>query len=110
MIQIHSLEKTYHMGDNDIKALDGVSVGVERGEFAVVLGASGSGKSTLMNIIGCLDTCYNSGRYLLCGRDVSTLSGRALSHIRNEKIGFIFQGFNLIPTLTAQENIELPLI
>ncbi|MCL2036047.1 MAG: ABC transporter ATP-binding protein [Oscillospiraceae bacterium] len=96
------------MGDNEIKALDRVDVTVEKGEFAAILGTSGSGKSTLMNIMGCLDR-PSSGEYFLCGKDVSRLSGRALSFIRNEKIGFIFQGFNLIPMLTARENVELPL-
>jgi putative ABC transport system ATP-binding protein len=110
MIEIHSLEKTYRIGENDIKALDNVSVFVEEGEFAAILGASGSGKSTLMNIIGCLDVHYNGGEYHLCGQDVSKMSRRRLSMIRNCKIGFIFQGFNLVPTLTARENIELPLL
>ena len=109
MIRIHSLEKTYHIGENQIKALDKIDVTVEKGEFVAILGTSGSGKSTLMNIIGCLDK-PSSGEYYLCGQDVSRLSGRALSLIRNEKIGFIFQGFNLVPTLTARENVELPLI
>jgi putative ABC transport system ATP-binding protein len=96
------------MGNNLIKALDGVDVTVEKGEFCAILGTSGSGKSTLMNIIGCLDTA-SSGDYFLCGQNVSRLSGKSLSYIRNQKIGFIFQGFNLIPTLTALENVELPL-
>jgi putative ABC transport system ATP-binding protein len=109
MIKIRNIEKTYRMGDNTVKALDCVNVNVERGEFAAILGSSGSGKSTLMSIIGCLDKA-SSGEYFLCGQNVSKLSGRALSFIRNRKIGFIFQGFNLVPTLTARENIELPLI
>ena len=108
MLKLRSIEKVYHMGDNEIKALDRVDVTVEKGEFAAILGTSGSGKSTLMNIMGCLDR-PSSGEYFLCGKDVSRLSGRALSFIRNEKIGFIFQGFNLIPMLTARENVELPL-
>ncbi|MCL1881387.1 MAG: ABC transporter ATP-binding protein [Oscillospiraceae bacterium] len=110
MISIRSLNKIYLMGENVVKALDDVSVTIAQGEFAAILGTSGSGKSTLMNIIGCLDTRYNSGEYELCGQNVSKLSGRALSLIRNNKIGFIFQGFNLVPTLTARENVELPLI
>ena len=109
MIRIHSLEKVYRMGDNTIKALDRIDVTVKKGDFTAILGASGSGKTTLMNIIGCLDKA-SSGDYFLCGKNVSRLSGRALSLIRNEKIGFIFQGFNLIPTLTARENVELPLL
>ena len=109
MIKITSLEKVYHMGDTRVYALDNVSLTVARGDFTAILGTSGSGKSTLMNIIGCLDRA-SSGSYHLCGRDVSQLSGRSLSMIRNKKIGFIFQGFNLIPTLTARENVELPLV
>ena len=109
MIKIRSLEKVYNMGDNKIKALSQINISVERGEFVAILGTSGSGKTTLMNIIGCLDKA-SSGEYFLCGQNVSRLSGRALSFIRNEKIGFIFQGFNLVPSLTALENVELPLI
>jgi putative ABC transport system ATP-binding protein len=109
MIKIRSIEKTYRMGDNYVKALDNVDITVEKGEFAAILGASGSGKSTLMNIIGCLDKA-SGGEYFLCGQNVSRLSGRALSYIRNKKIGFIFQGFNLVSTLTARENVELPLM
>ena len=96
------------MGSNTITALDNIDVTVKKGEFCAILGASGSGKSTLMNIIGCLDKA-SSGEYFLCGQNVSKLSGKALSYIRNRKIGFIFQGFNLVPTLTALENVELPL-
>ncbi|MCL2632975.1 MAG: ABC transporter ATP-binding protein [Oscillospiraceae bacterium] len=109
MIKIRGIEKTYRMGDNLVRALDKVDIDVSQGDFAAIVGASGSGKTTLMNIIGCLDRA-SGGEYILCGEDVCKLSGRALSYIRNEKIGFIFQGFNLIPTLTARENIELPLI
>ena len=89
--------------------MDGVSLNVEQGEFVAIVGASGSGKTTLMNIIGCLDT-PTCGEYSLDGTDVSSLSGAQLSRIRSEKISFVFQGFNLIPTLTAMENVELPLI
>ena len=109
MLEIRQITKTYQMGNNLITALDNVDVSVKKGEFCAILGTSGSGKSTLMNIIGCLDKA-SSGEYLLCEQNVSRLSGRALSYIRNRKIGFIFQGFNLIPTLTALENVELPLI
>jgi len=108
MLQTRQLSKTYQMGSNTITALDNIDVTVKKGEFCAILGASGSGKSTLMNIIGCLDKA-SSGEYFLCGQNVSKLSGKALSYIRNRKIGFIFQGFNLVPTLTALENVELPL-
>ena len=93
----------------EVRALEGVSLDVEQGEFAAIVGASGSGKTTLMNIIGCLDT-PTCGEYSLDGTDVSSLSQRELSRVRSEKISFVFQGFNLIPTLTAMENVELPLI
>jgi len=109
MIRIRGLEKIYRMGDNEVRALDGVDIDVKAGEFAAIVGASGSGKTTLMNIIGCLDRA-SKGEYLLNGKDVGSLPGRSLSLIRNEKIGFVFQGFNLIPSLTARENVELPLI
>ena len=108
MIRINNLSKVYQMRGHSVSALDGVNVDIEKGEFVAVIGASGSGKSTLMNIMGCLDT-QTSGSYLLEGVDVSTLSQRQLSKVRSEKIGFVFQGFNLIPTLTALENVELPL-
>ena len=109
MIQITKLEKTYQNGNLKVDALRGVSLTVKDGEFVAVVGASGSGKSTLMNIIGCLDTA-TKGKYLLDGVDVAGLPEKRLSRIRSEKISFIFQGFNLIPTLTARENVELPLI
>lgn len=109
MIQITQLEKTYHSGNLKVEALRGISLTVNDGEFVAVVGASGSGKSTLMNIIGCLDTA-TAGKYLLDGVDVAGLHEKQLSRIRSEKISFIFQGFNLIPTLTAKENVELPLI
>lgn len=97
------------MGENCLHALSDVSFTIPEGEFAAIVGASGSGKTTLMNIIGCLDTATR-GEYFLDGRRISSLSQNELSIIRNEKIGFVFQGFNLIPTLTAAENVELPLI
>lgn len=90
-------------------ALDGISLQITEGEFVAIVGHSGSGKSTLMNILGCLDV-PSSGRYFLNGKDVSSLSGNELSQIRNQMIGFIFQGFNLIPNLDAQKNVELPLV
>lgn len=101
--------KLYKIGNQTVRALDGVSLDIDDGEYVTVVGASGSGKSTLMNILGCLDT-PSSGSYFLGGRDVSTLSDSALSDIRSKEIGFIFQSFNLIPSLTALENVELPLL
>lgn len=110
MIAIRNLTKVYSSSaGQEVRALDGVSLNVESGEFVAVVGASGSGKTTLMNIIGCLDT-PTEGEYSLDGTDVSGLSGAQLSRVRSEKISFVFQGFNLIPTLTALENVELPLI
>ncbi len=109
MIRIKEIYKDYQMGENCLHALSDVSFTIPEGEFAAIVGASGSGKTTLMNIIGCLDTATR-GEYFLDGRRISSLSQNELSIIRNEKIGFVFQGFNLIPTLTAAENVELPLI
>lgn len=108
-IQIDDLYKIYNPGEGEVRALDGVSLTVERGEFVAIVGHSGSGKSTLMNMLGCLDE-PTMGRYLLEGEDVSLLPDGKLSIIRNRHIGFIFQGFNLIPGLTALENVELPLL
>lgn len=109
LIRIEDVYKIYHPGENEIRALDGVSLTVSEGEFAAIIGHSGSGKSTLMNILGCLDI-HTSGRYYLKGKDVSRLSDDRLSEIRNREIGFIFQGFNLIHNLDAAGNVELPLI
>ena len=109
MIQITNLSKTYRMGSNVINALNNISLHIKMHEFVAIVGPSGSGKSTLMNMIGCLDT-PTSGSYLLDGMEVSKLSDNALAEIRNQKIGFVFQGFNLIQKLTALENVELPLI
>lgn len=109
IIRISDVYKIYNPGPNEVRALDGVSLSVREGEFVAIVGHSGSGKSTLMNILGCLDT-PTSGSYLLEGRDVSRFDDRSLSDIRNRQIGFIFQGFNLIPSLSAQENVELPLV
>lgn len=109
LIELEKIQKIYHAGEVEVKALGGVSLRVERGEFVAIVGQSGSGKSTLMNILGCLDV-PNHGSYRLDGEDIFRLSDRALSVIRNRKIGFIFQGFNLISTLDARENVELPLI
>lgn len=108
-ICIEDVYKIYRRGENEVRALDGVSLSVESGEFLAIVGQSGSGKSTLMNVLGCLDT-PSSGRYLLEGEDVSTLSDRTLSEIRNRQIGFVFQSFHLIPGLDALENVELPLL
>ena len=109
LIQVKDLCKVYNPGENAVHALDHVDLTVEKGEFVAIIGQSGSGKSTLMNMLGCLDV-PTSGKYYLNGRDVSTLTDDEQSDIRNREIGFIFQGFNLISNLTAQENVELPLI
>ena len=101
--------KIYNPGENEVRALDHVSVTIDEGEFVAIIGHSGSGKSTLMNMLGCLDV-PSSGTYMLHGQNVSELDDDELSDIRNREIGFIFQGFNLIPNLTALENVELPLI
>ncbi len=109
LIEIDGLFKIYMQGENEVRALNGVSLMVKKGEFLAIVGASGSGKSTLMNMIGCLDA-PTYGSYTLEGENVSSLSDKELSFIRNRKIGFIFQGFNLITGLNAIENVELPLI
>ena len=109
LIEIKDVYKIYNPGENEVRALDGVSLTIDRGEFIAIVGQSGSGKSTLMNMLGLLDVC-TSGSYMLDGVDVSTMKDDELSSIRNEEIGFIFQGFNLIPSLTAQANVELPLV
>ena len=109
LIRLENLYKIYHPGPQEVRALDGVSLSVEAGEFVAIVGHSGSGKSTLMNMLGCLDTPV-SGAYFLEGRDVSRLRDDELSEIRNVQIGFIFQGFNLISGLDALENVELPLL
>ncbi len=109
LIHIEALVKTYKMGDSIVNALDHVSMTVEHGEFVAIAGPSGSGKSTLMNMIGCLDQ-PDSGEYSLEGQSVGKLRGNQLASIRNKKIGFIFQNFNLLARLTAYENVELPLV
>ncbi|SHJ58398.1 putative ABC transport system ATP-binding protein [Dethiosulfatibacter aminovorans DSM 17477] len=109
MIDIRDVRKTYYMGDIELEVLKGVSIKVEKGEFVSIIGPSGSGKSTLMNILGCLDL-PTKGEYYLDGKEISTYDENALANIRNEKIGFIFQKFNLLPKLNAFENVELPLI
>jgi len=110
LIDIKDLYKIYNEGkESEVRALDGVSLQIDRGEFVSIIGQSGSGKSTLMNILGCLDI-PTYGDYHLDGTDITELSDRQLAHIRNKQIGFIFQGYNLIPALNARENVELPLI
>ena len=109
LITIRDMCKIYNPGENEVRALDHVDLTIQENEFVAIIGQSGSGKSTLMNMLGCLDI-PTSGTYFLNGKDVSRLSDDELSDIRNREIGFIFQGFNLIPGLTALENVELPLI
>src|SRR5260370_32340318 len=107
VIQVKDIHKIYHLGETQVHALRGVSLEIKRGEFVAIMGASGSGKSTFMNILGCLDK-PSSGHYLLEGTDVSSLDKKQLAGIRNRKIGFVFQGFNLLARTTALENTELP--
>jgi putative ABC transport system ATP-binding protein len=109
VIEIRDLTRVYKVGGSEVRALDGISLDVKPGEFLAVMGPSGSGKSTFMNIVGCLDR-PTDGRYVLEGVDVSTLDRNARADIRNGKIGFVFQSFNLLPRTTALENVELPLI
>ncbi len=109
LIETVDLWKTYVMGDEEIHALRGVSIVIERGEYVAIMGPSGSGKSTLMNLIGCLDT-PSRGSYLLNGKEVALMNDDELAQIRNEEIGFVFQTFNLLPRATALHNVELPLI
>ncbi len=109
MIEISNMYKTYKMGSNEINALNNVSISIKKHEFVAITGPSGSGKSTLMNMLGCLDT-PTSGTYFLDGSEIEKLNDDQLADIRNLKIGFIFQGFNLLMKLTALENVELPLI
>ncbi len=109
LIEMKNITKEYSVGEIKIKALDNVSLQISKGEFVAITGQSGSGKSTIMNILGCLDK-PESGTYILNGQDVFRANGKKLSQIRNREIGFIFQSFNLISSLSAEENIELPLI
>lgn len=109
LIRVRDLCKVYNPGENEVRALDHVDLSIDKGELVGIIGHSGSGKSTLMNMLGCLDV-PTSGNYYLNGKDVSNMTDDELSDVRNMEIGFIFQGFNLIPNLTAKENAELPLI
>lgn len=109
LIETRDLWKTYAMGEEEIHALSGVSIQIERGEYVAIMGPSGSGKSTLMNLIGCLDT-PSKGTYLLNSKEVSTMNDDELARIRNEEIGFVFQTFNLLPRASALHNVELPLV
>ncbi len=109
LISVKDMCKVYNPGENEVRALDHINLTIDAGEYVAIIGQSGSGKSTLMNMLGCLDV-PTSGTYILNGRDVSCLSDDELSDIRNQEIGFIFQGFNLIPSFTAIENVELPLL
>lgn len=109
LIELKDAYKIYNPGENEVRALDGVDLCIDRGEFVAIVGQSGSGKSTLMNMLGLLDV-VTSGTYILDGKDINDMDDDELSAIRNQEIGFIFQGFNLIPSLTAKGNVELPLI
>ena len=109
LIQLENISKTYDAGENAVQALRGVDVAIAKGEFVAIIGPSGSGKSTLMHIIGCLDS-PSEGKYWLDGEDVATLTARSLARIRNQKIGFVFQTFNLLPRATILKNVELPLL
>ncbi len=108
VIRLENVHKIYRMGTQKVKALAGINISFRRGSFWAIMGPSGAGKSTMMNIVGCLDH-LTSGRYILEGRDISTLNDDSLSELRLRRLGFIFQSFNLIPQLTVQRNIELPL-
>lgn len=109
IIHLEGIRKSYFMGKNELEVLKGISLDVHRNEYIALMGPSGSGKSTLMNIIGCLDT-PSSGKYILNNRDVSKMEDNALAAVRNKEIGFVFQQFNLLPRLTALENVALPLV
>src|SRR6201988_5075063 len=109
VVKLGDVHKTYHTGDVDVHAVRGVSLEIHQGEFVALMGASGSGKSTMMNILGCLDR-PSRGKYSLDGADVSQFNRNELADIRNQKIGFVFQGFNLLSRTSALENVELPML
>ena len=109
LIHIENMKKIYNPGENEVRALDGIDLDIEKGDLVAIEGHSGSGKSTLMNMLGCLDT-PTSGKYVLDGQDVASMTDNQLADVRNKEIGFIFQGFNLISNLDAVENVELPLV
>jgi putative ABC transport system ATP-binding protein len=109
MLEVKELRKVYKNGKLEVEALRGIDFAVNRGEFVSIMGASGSGKSTLMNILGCLDS-VSAGEYILDGENVAGLKEHSLAQIRNKKIGFVFQSFNLLPKLTSQQNVELPMV
>ncbi len=109
LVFLEDVKKSYRIGDQEIRALDGVSLRIEEGEFLAIIGPSGSGKSTLMHLLGCLDT-PSSGRMEICGRDLSSATADMLADVRNRELGFVFQAFNLLPKLDVVRNIELPLI
>ena len=109
LIHIENMKKIYNPGENEVRALDGIDLDIEKGDLVAIVGHSGSGKSTLMNMLGCLDT-PTSGKYVLDGQDVASMTDNQLADVRNKEIGFIFQGFNLISNLEAVGNVELPLV
>ena len=109
LIHIENMKKIYNPGENEVRALDGIDLDIEKGDLVAIVGHSGSGKSTLMNMLGCLDT-PTSGKYVLDGQDVASMTDNQIADVRNKEIGFIFQGFNLISNLDAVENVELPLV
>lgn len=109
LIHTENMKKIYNPGENEVRALDGIDLDIEKGELVAIVGHSGSGKSTLMNMLGCLDT-PTSGKYVLDGQDVASMTDNQLADVRNKEIGFIFQGFNLISNLDAVGNVELPLV
>lgn len=109
LIHIENMKKIYNPGENEVRALDGIDLDIEKGDLVAIVGHSGSGKSTLMNMLGCLDT-LTSGKYVLDGQDVASMTDNQLADVRNKEIGFIFQGFNLISNLDAVGNVELPLV
>lgn len=109
IIEVKDVKKIYKNGKIEVEALKGINFNVEKGEFVAIMGSSGCGKSTMMNILGCLDT-LSLGKYILDGEDVSKISGKKLAFVRNKKIGFVFQSFNLLPKLSALQNVELPMV